>query len=151
MTVYVAPDGSLSYTLPHSVSKPEGSIVDGWTKTESENLGNLAFKDGLIACPVTEGKPRQVFAQLPGLTFGPDCLGFNALTCMFFHVPERAISLLTFQPTLPRPAHGSIRGFGCIYRRMDKSMNNDGNFKEGTNGRLGKMEGLENIHDELID
>jgi hypothetical protein len=83
MAVYVAPDGALSYTTPHSVYKPEGSVVDGWTKTEGENLGTLTFKDGLIACPVGENKPRQVFGQLPGLTFSPDCLGFSALTCMF--------------------------------------------------------------------
>jgi hypothetical protein len=81
LLVYVAPDGSVSYTMPHSVSKPEGSIVDGWSKIEGENgsLGSLSFTNGLIACPTTEGKPRQVFAQLPGLTFSPDCLGFDAL------------------------------------------------------------------------
>jgi len=83
MAVYVAPDGTLSYTPPHSASKPEGSIVDGWTKTEGDDLGTLTFKNGLVACPVGENKPRQVLAQLPGLTLSPDCLGFSTLTCMF--------------------------------------------------------------------
>jgi hypothetical protein len=84
-SVYVAPDGTLSYTAPHSAYKPEGSVVDGWTKTEGENFGNLAFKNGLIACPTKkEGEGYQVFGQLPGLTFDKACLGFNALTSMLY-------------------------------------------------------------------
>lgn len=81
--VYVAPDGTVSYTMPHSVYKPEGSIVDGWTKSEpgSNNLGYLSFKDGLVACPTGENKPYQVYAKLPGLTYKPECLGFSVLTC----------------------------------------------------------------------
>jgi len=79
--VYVAPDGSLSYTAPHSAYIPEGSVRDGWTKTEGENFGNLAFKNGLIACPTNkDGQGYQVFGQLPGLTFDTKCLGFNSLT-----------------------------------------------------------------------
>ena len=34
--VYIAPDGSLSFTAPHSVAKPEGSIVEGFVRTRSE-------------------------------------------------------------------------------------------------------------------
>jgi hypothetical protein len=79
--VYVAPDGSLSYTQAHSAYVPTGSIRDGWSRTEGENFGNLAFKDGLIACP-TEGNGNgyQVFGARKDVTFDPACLGFNALT-----------------------------------------------------------------------
>ena len=84
--VYVAPDGTMSYTSPHSVFKPNGSIVDGWSKTEGENFGYLTFDQGLIACPPaneTNGTypGYQVYGQLPNITFAPGCLGFNALTC----------------------------------------------------------------------
>ena len=79
--VYVAPDGTVSYTTAHSAYKPDGSIVDGWSKTEGENFGFLTFKDGLIACPAGEGQGYQVYGQIPGITFAPECLGFNALTC----------------------------------------------------------------------
>ncbi|KAF2197067.1 hypothetical protein GQ43DRAFT_403814 [Delitschia confertaspora ATCC 74209] len=79
--VYVAPDGSLSYTAPHSAYVPEGSIRDGWYKTEGDMFGNLKFEKGLIACPAAgQGNGYQVFGQLAGLTFAPECLGFNALT-----------------------------------------------------------------------
>jgi hypothetical protein len=70
----------MSYTAPHSAFKPEGSIVDGWTKTEGPNFGNLAWKGGLIACPAGDGNGYQVFGQIAGLTFAPECLGFDALT-----------------------------------------------------------------------
>ncbi|KAF2876777.1 hypothetical protein BDV95DRAFT_590829 [Massariosphaeria phaeospora] len=78
--VYVAPDGTLSYTAPHSAWKPDGSVVDGWNKTEGENFGNLAFEGGLVACPAAQGQGYQVFGQIEGFETGPDCLGFNSLT-----------------------------------------------------------------------
>ncbi|KAF1949309.1 hypothetical protein CC80DRAFT_497625 [Byssothecium circinans] len=77
--VYVAPDGALSYTAPHSVYKPEGSIVDGWSRTEGENFGNLIFTSGLIACPTTEGKPWQVYGNIAAVN-STSCLGFSSLT-----------------------------------------------------------------------
>jgi len=81
-TVYVAPDGTLSYTAPHSAYIPAGSVREGWSRTEGANsLGNLAFTGGLLACPTTEGKPWQVFGGIEGFTPGPNCLGFNAITC----------------------------------------------------------------------
>ncbi|KAF2639923.1 putative IgE-binding protein [Massarina eburnea CBS 473.64] len=77
--VYVAPDGTLSYTSPHSTYKPEGSIVDGWNRTEGEYFGYITFASGLIACQTTEGKPWQVYGAIPAVnTTG--CLGFSALT-----------------------------------------------------------------------
>ncbi|ORX92628.1 hypothetical protein BCR34DRAFT_629481 [Clohesyomyces aquaticus] len=79
--VYVAPDGSLSYTQPHSAYIPEGSVRVGWSReAQTDNvIGFLNFVSGLIACPVA-GKPWQVYGKLPGLTFDSACLGFNALT-----------------------------------------------------------------------
>lgn len=71
----------MSYTAPHSAYKPEGSVVDGWTKTEGENFGNLAFTGGLVACPTTYGdQGYQVFGQIPGFKADAACLGFNSLT-----------------------------------------------------------------------
>lgn len=82
-TVYVAPDGALSYTQAHSAYIPEGSVRDGWSRTEGEQFGNLAFKNGLIACPTAgNGNGYQVFGKLPDVEFDPACLGFNALTGM---------------------------------------------------------------------
>ncbi|KAF2274822.1 uncharacterized protein EI97DRAFT_434727 [Westerdykella ornata] len=80
-TVYVAPDGSLSYTQAHSAYIPDGSILDGWSRTESESFGHLIFRDGLIACPTGEDeKGWQVFGNIAGVQFDPACLGFNAVT-----------------------------------------------------------------------
>ncbi|KAH7115169.1 hypothetical protein B0J11DRAFT_553446 [Dendryphion nanum] len=78
--VYVAPDGTLGYTIAHSAYKPTGSVVDGWSRTEGDNFGNLAFTGGLYACPASEGNGYQVFGGIGGVVFDPACLGFNALT-----------------------------------------------------------------------
>ncbi|KAF2739532.1 hypothetical protein EJ04DRAFT_508812 [Polyplosphaeria fusca] len=79
--IYIAPDATMSYTTPHSAYVPEGSVRDGWTKTEGENFGNLKFEGGLSACPATkQGDGYQVFGQVEGVTLAPECLGFNALT-----------------------------------------------------------------------
>ena len=80
--VYVGPDGALGYTPPHSTSKPEGSIVEGWNKTEAGTFGHLSIGDGLVACPAGEGKGYQVYGQIEGVELGSDCLGFSALTGM---------------------------------------------------------------------
>lgn len=79
--VYIGPDGAMSYTQAHSAYVPPGSIRDGWSKTEGENFGNLQWERGLIACPAAEqGQGYQVFGQVEGVIFGPECLGFNSLT-----------------------------------------------------------------------
>lgn len=71
----------MSYTAPHSAYIPEGSVRDGWTKTEGDNFGNLAFTGGLVACPTNkENQGYQVFGQIANFTADPACLGFNALT-----------------------------------------------------------------------
>ncbi|KAF2115205.1 hypothetical protein BDV96DRAFT_612582 [Lophiotrema nucula] len=78
--IYVAADGTLSYTIPHSAYIPEGSVRDGWTKTEGENFGNLVFEGGLVACPTGTNDGYQVYGQIPNVTLSSDCLGFDALT-----------------------------------------------------------------------
>jgi hypothetical protein len=85
--VYIAPDGSLSYTQPHSVFMPEGSIQTGFSRTAPVNdqaFGYLNYGAGFVACPpaaanATEG--YQVYgATTNATTFGPECLGFSALS-----------------------------------------------------------------------
>ncbi|KAF1835054.1 hypothetical protein BDW02DRAFT_588480 [Decorospora gaudefroyi] len=81
--VYVAPDGSLSYTTAHSASKPEGAIVDGFSRTapsDGNAFGNLNFEDGFVACDAGEGQGWQVYGQVEGAATDDDCLGFSALT-----------------------------------------------------------------------
>jgi hypothetical protein len=81
--VYVAPDGSLSYTVAHSAYIPPGSIVDQFSReapAEGQAFGYLNFETGFVACPAGEGQGYKVFGQVQGGTYGPDCLGFNALT-----------------------------------------------------------------------
>jgi len=81
--VYVAPDGALSYTVAHSAYIPEGSDIDGFSRTAPTNgnaFGYLNFETGFVACPAAEGEGYQVYGQITTGTFGDDCLGFSALT-----------------------------------------------------------------------
>ncbi|KAL5392757.1 hypothetical protein DPSP01_000457 [Paraphaeosphaeria sporulosa] len=81
--VYVAPDGTLSYTQAHSAFVPEGSVRTGWNKTErndGSNLGSLSFEGGLVACPRNETQPWQVYGQIENFTAPEGCLGFGAVT-----------------------------------------------------------------------
>ncbi|KAF1937503.1 hypothetical protein EJ02DRAFT_458673 [Clathrospora elynae] len=81
--VYVAPDGSLSYTGAHSAYIPPGSIVDKFSieaPTDGEAFGHLSFDTGFIACPAGVGQGYQVFGQITTTKFPDDCLGFDALT-----------------------------------------------------------------------
>lgn len=84
--VYVAPDGSLSYTTAHSVAIPAGSIVDQFSKTDptaGATFGYLNFETGFVACPVGAADAGyQVFGQTQDFKAGADCLGFSALTGM---------------------------------------------------------------------
>ncbi|KAI1460308.1 hypothetical protein F4805DRAFT_454733 [Annulohypoxylon moriforme] len=61
--VYIAKDGSLSYTGPHSGAIPEGSTVTGWQRQQSESFGApivLANNNHFWnLCPVSEGEPRE--------------------------------------------------------------------------------------------
>ncbi|KAH6851405.1 hypothetical protein J4E91_010651 [Alternaria rosae] len=80
--VYVAPGGALQYTVAHSVSKPEGSDVTGFSRTAPANgnvYGYLDYETGFVACPAGEGEGYQVFGAVEDGEFGDDCLGFTAL------------------------------------------------------------------------
>ena len=61
---------------------PEGSIQDGFHKSESNSLGFLHWTNGFLACPTansTDGYPYQIYASVDGLK-RTDCLGFDFLT-----------------------------------------------------------------------
>jgi len=82
--VYVAENGELSYTVPHSAFIPDGAVVDQFSKTApgANNLGTLNFETGFVACPVGgDGQGYQVYGQNQGFEASSDCLGFSALTC----------------------------------------------------------------------
>lgn len=73
--------GALGYTQAHSAAIPQDAITDGWSVQNNVAangaLGRLSWKNGLLACP--EGSDWQVFAQVDGVAFADDCLGFDAL------------------------------------------------------------------------
>lgn len=77
MSIYIAPDGSMSFTQAHSANIPTGSIA-GWTHCEGPSFGLLSWEYGLVACPVA-GKVYQILGQLEGVTLLPDFLGFDML------------------------------------------------------------------------
>ncbi|OCL02783.1 hypothetical protein AOQ84DRAFT_348623 [Glonium stellatum] len=77
--VYIAPDGSMSFTQAHSANIPAGSIETGWTHSEGPSFGFLSWANGLVACPVA-GEGYQIFGQLEGVSLSSDCLGFDMLT-----------------------------------------------------------------------
>jgi len=79
--VYVDPKyGAIGYTMAHSVTMPNGSITTGWTLSENEYFGILAWENGLLACNTTVGGPWQVYGVIEDVTPPGDCLGFDALT-----------------------------------------------------------------------
>jgi hypothetical protein len=83
--VYVAPGGALQYTTAHSVAKPDGSDVTGFSRTAPANgnaFGYLEYETGFVACSTDEG--YQVFGATEDSKFGDECLGFSALTGKFF-------------------------------------------------------------------
>jgi hypothetical protein len=85
--VYVDADGSLSYTQAHSAYLPEGSIREGFSREAPEggaDFGHLDFDSGFVACNAGEGQGYQVYGGTDDAEFGDDCLGFSALTGMFY-------------------------------------------------------------------
>ena len=80
--VYIdAETGAVKYTIAHSVSKPEGSIVTGWSTAAGNGFGILSNEaGGFLACPCeAEEGVWKVYAALEGLEFDDECLGFSAL------------------------------------------------------------------------
>ncbi|KAI1412529.1 hypothetical protein F5Y13DRAFT_190125 [Hypoxylon sp. FL1857] len=66
--VYIAEDGSLSYTEPHSGALPHGANATGFSRQRSESFGapvNLYTTNGYwYICPFGEGEPREKPYQL---------------------------------------------------------------------------------------
>ncbi|KAI0972095.1 hypothetical protein F4678DRAFT_460929 [Xylaria arbuscula] len=73
--VYLAPDGSLSYTQAHSAYIPPGSIVTGFSHDESTEPSTPFYLNSELStwylCPVTYGEPTtriyQIFASSQNL------------------------------------------------------------------------------------
>jgi hypothetical protein len=62
---------------------PEGAITGGWKLTQGESFGTLSRRRGLLACSIhdnAEKGPWQIYANLKSITFGDECIGFDALT-----------------------------------------------------------------------
>ncbi|RMZ72071.1 binding [Pyrenophora seminiperda CCB06] len=81
--VFVQADGVMGYTQAHSAALPAGATQTGFSRdapTGSNEFGYLHFDTGFVACPAGEGQGYQVFGQTADAKFGPECLGFNALT-----------------------------------------------------------------------
>jgi hypothetical protein len=80
--VYVAADGALSYTVPHSAYIPPGSTVTGFSRTASPTsdlFGYLNWEGGFIACPGSADDGWKVYGQIANGTFSDECLGFSAI------------------------------------------------------------------------
>lgn len=91
--MYVAPDGTLSYTQAHSVYVPEGSVTTGWSIVPwhpENDLGTLSFEGGLIACPSNASLQWQVYGQIADFTApSAECLGFGAVVCKLIFLWKR--------------------------------------------------------------
>jgi len=85
--VFVAAVGALGYTQAHSAAIPTGATQTGFSReapSGGNTFGYLHFDTGFVACPAGEGQGYQVFGQVADAKFGDECLGFNALTGMFY-------------------------------------------------------------------
>ncbi|KAH8160359.1 hypothetical protein CIB48_g7892 [Xylaria polymorpha] len=84
-TVYVAPDGSLSYTQAHSAAIPPNSTVVGFSRARSEAFGAPVYLYSAgrywYLCPVTEGEPRERTYQIFASNEDPEgCYGTQIRT-----------------------------------------------------------------------
>ncbi|KAI1647920.1 uncharacterized protein F4817DRAFT_315461 [Daldinia loculata] len=82
--VYIAADGSLSYTVPHSGALPEGSVSTGFERQRSESFGAPVVLGNAgqlwLMCPVSEGEPRERTYQMY-VGHGPEgCLNTGVRT-----------------------------------------------------------------------
>ncbi|OTB12730.1 hypothetical protein K445DRAFT_305017 [Daldinia sp. EC12] len=66
--VYIAEDGSLSYTIPHSGAMPDGAVATGFYREISESFGAPVVlghsSQFWLMCPVSEGEPRERTYQI---------------------------------------------------------------------------------------
>jgi len=87
--IYVAPDGSLSFTQAHSAAIPPGSSVGPFSVTAGARFATYSTSafgaTGFMACPNTIPNPStwQVFAAIHNATVPTgkvgECLGFDAI------------------------------------------------------------------------
>ncbi|MBE7180532.1 MAG: hypothetical protein INR71_04845 [Terriglobus roseus] len=85
--VYVAADGALGFTPPHSGAVPEGAALTGFSEEKGAGegaLGHLSWGRGFVACP-HDGTPAnatvwKVYGTKKGSKVSKDCLGFDFLT-----------------------------------------------------------------------
>ncbi|KAK3384891.1 hypothetical protein B0H63DRAFT_559612 [Podospora didyma] len=85
--VYIAPDGALGYTPPHSTFKPDGSVVTGWRREISDAGGAptvLWNQAGgyFVACPVGDAKDDvyQIYLNSGDALSGAACVSFQMRT-----------------------------------------------------------------------
>ena len=81
ITVYIAPDGALSYTVPHSAHTPEGSVLTGWSRMISDAHGGPVVlgndRRPAMACRKEEGVYQIYVKYLEDM---PDCVGLEVRT-----------------------------------------------------------------------
>ncbi|OTA59230.1 hypothetical protein K449DRAFT_112216 [Hypoxylon sp. EC38] len=82
--VYVAADGSLSYTTAHSAALPEGAIATGFSRTRSESFGAPVVlghdNQFWLMCAVSEGEPRERTYQIYVGSGKGDCINTSVRT-----------------------------------------------------------------------
>ncbi|KAK0636776.1 hypothetical protein B0T17DRAFT_89882 [Bombardia bombarda] len=84
--VYIAPDGALGYTPPHSTFKPDGSIVSGWVREISVAGGapTVMGYNGrpILACPAGDGAVDvyQIYVKLAEADPKSGCISFQMRT-----------------------------------------------------------------------
>ncbi|KAF2969003.1 hypothetical protein GQX73_g4578 [Xylaria multiplex] len=107
-SVYIAPDGSLSYTQAHSAAIPPGSLVTGFSRQESVSFGAPIYLYSAAAfwalCPVTEGEPRertyQIFAssENPQGCYNTQIRTYNPSSGHVWHVDPNTPHMMAQQP-----------------------------------------------------
>jgi hypothetical protein len=91
--VYLAPDGSLSYTIAHSANIPRDAVTKGFKQSPQKSattIGSLIFNDdGFMACPADD-EVYQIYAA-GGYGFfklrRTDCVGINLGTSQYGGAP----------------------------------------------------------------
>lgn len=85
--VYVAADGALGYTIPHSAALPEGALTTPFKFTPAaagQAVGELEFNgNGFEACPVANSTWLQVYAVAVDGNTQTGCTGFDFATVAY--------------------------------------------------------------------
>ncbi|KXT18787.1 hypothetical protein AC579_8257 [Pseudocercospora musae] len=81
--IYVDYNGRVRYTLANDGYVPTGAYISGWTWEEGESFGRLDWVNGTLFCGLIPGNssvgPWQLFAKVPFVDFGAECLGASLL------------------------------------------------------------------------